>query len=131
MLATGGTKEIKMKLKIGQIIYLKPVNNQLRRGKEIKEVEISRIGRKWFYVKTPGTDAAGWEWQRDKFDIDTLNQSNGEYVNDWDGYLSLKEIEDEKEQLNLYMELGRFFSEYGRSSLSLGKLQEMYKIACR
>ncbi len=119
-----------MKLRIGQIIYLKPVNNELRRNKEVRAVEIVKIGRKWFTVKEPNTDGSSWQWKRDRFDINTLNHDGGGYVNSWDGYLTLQDIEKEKEHSRLSSELSKFFSRWNRSSLSLEKLQKMYKIAC-
>lgn len=38
-------------MKVGQKIYLKPIGNRARYSQEIKEVRVSKVGRKYFELE--------------------------------------------------------------------------------
>lgn len=81
------------KVEVGQKIYIKPINNASRYGKEIIEETVTKVGRKYFQV------SKSW---LGRFFIDTMNQDNGDYMSNYLAYGTLEEIEQEKEESTLY-----------------------------
>lgn len=106
-------------MEVGQKVYLKPVGNQTRYSKEIKETRISKVGRKYFELE---------ESYYGRFFIKTMNQDCGQYISGYTCYLSLQEIEDEKEALKLYTEIKKVFSGFSNTDLSLSQLKEINRI---
>ncbi len=74
-------------LSIGQEIFLKPIGNAGRRSSEIKKSVIEFIGSKYFEVKD----------FRNRFKISDGLEDQGQYNSDYQSYLSMQEISDEKE----------------------------------
>ena len=105
-------------MEVGQKIYLKPIGNQARYSKEIKETIISKIGRKYFEVEDSGYG---------RFFIDTMNQDCGQYVSGYTCYLSLQEIEHEKEAKILSEKIKKVFSGFS-PDLPLDKLKKIERI---
>jgi hypothetical protein len=112
----GGSK---MKLEIGQKLFLKPVNNRARYGNnEIKEATVSKVGRKYFEVS---------ELSRTKFEIDSLREVS-EYVPDWEVYFSKQQILDEDEINKLTSDFRLFFTRFDQPKLSLEQLRKIKEI---
>ena len=100
-------------MKIGDKIYLEPKSNAARYSKEVKTVTIKSIGRKYFEVNE----------MYGRFFIETLEMDGGQYTSDWQGYLSLKHIEDKIESKKICNELRQFFN--GRVDLPIEKIREI------
>ena len=100
-------------MEIGNEIYLEPKSNAARYSKEIKTVTIKKIGRKYFEVNE----------MNGRFFIDTLEIDGGQYTPEWQGYLSLKHIEDKIESEKICNELRQFFN--GRVGLPIEKMREI------
>ncbi|MFQ3543547.1 hypothetical protein Q7A53_05630 [Halobacillus rhizosphaerae] len=115
----------KERLKVGMKLYLQPTGNMARRTKEVKEVTVSKVGRKYFEVE---------ELWRDKFAIDDLRDVT-EYSNDWQGYFSLQELEDDEEYEELLSDLRIYFGSIGRNrnstNLSLDQLRQIKEMIKR
>lgn len=103
-------------LKEGQTIYLKPINNAARYNQDIKEVKISKVGRKYFETFGYG-----------KFFIDTLKQNNGNYLPNYVAYTNNQDILDENECLEIYSFIDRYFR-YDWGGLSLEKMRQIKDI---
>lgn len=104
------------KLYIGRIVYLKPINNNARKGnKKIEECKIEKIGRKYFEV----------DYRSLRFTIDNLEHAT-EYSKDWKLHLSEQDILDEYEKNDLNNQIENVFR-YG-SKLSLDKLRRIKMI---
>lgn len=103
-------------MEVGQKVYIKPIGNATRCSKEIKEGTISKIGRKYFELKE----------NYGRFFIDGMHQDGGQYISNYQCYLSLQEIEDEEELYNLQHWLRKEFS-YS-SNYSLKTLREVKKL---
>jgi hypothetical protein len=108
-----------MKLKVGQKIYVLPINNAARREKDIKEDLIVSVGRKYFKLQNH-------PWSR--FYIETLYEDGGQYSPDWLCYLSLKDYEDEKETNSLRRFCEDTFGHGSNIKLTLDKLRRIVKI---
>lgn len=105
-------------MEVGQKIYLKPIGNRARYNEGIKEVRIGKVGRKYFELE-------GSHYGR--FFIDTMTQDGGQYMSEYTCYLSLQDIEDEKEALRLFTEIKKVFSGFN-TDLPLSKLKEIDRI---
>lgn len=105
-----------MKLEIGQTIYLNPINNEARYNRNIKQVKIIKIGRKYFEV----TDC------RDRLNIETMLSDNGEYAPCFKAYLSLEQIENENKKHHLFDKFRKLF-QY-QNKFSLEQLEKIDKI---
>lgn len=105
-------------MKKGQSVYLKPINNALRYSTEIIESKISKIGRKYFELE---------DRHLGRFFIDSMSQDGGKYVGDYQCYLSIKEIEEEKEREGLVREISVSFEKV-RSKLALSQLKAIHDI---
>lgn len=110
-------------MKVGDKVYLKPVNNQARYIKNtlldnIKEATIEKIGKKYFYIK---------EYPIYKFGIEKM-QDISNYCANYEVYLSLQEIKDEEEYSNLLRDIDRELNKYGKIDLSLEQLRKIKEI---
>jgi hypothetical protein len=110
-------------MNVGDIVYLKPLNNNARYCKDgilnhIKQGEVVKVGKKYFYIK-------GYE--RQKFGIEEMHDIS-EYCAGWQVYHSIQEIHDEVEHGKLSDEIRKYFSVYGKVSLSLSKLRKIKEV---
>ena len=112
------------KPQVGDTVYLKPINNQMRRSSEIMEREVKRVGRKYFYV----AESKGPFHMEIKINIETMQEDQGGYSGDWQAYYSLQEIEDEKEQHHLSCVLRDLFGGWSRNGLTLDQLRRIKAI---
>lgn len=104
-------------IKIGQKIFLKPINNAARRGVnvEIREAEVAKVGRKYFELK---------EGYYGKFHIENLTQVS-DYTPSYQGYFSKQDIEEEIESKILYDEIRHKYFNYYQPKISLKILREI------
>jgi hypothetical protein len=107
-----------MKLKVGQTVYLEPTGNAVRYSKDIIETKVTRVGRKYFEVQN----------NRCKFDIENMYDVSNCYSN-YNVYLSMQEIEDKNEKIELNKFFSDLFAGYCDSGLSLEQLRAMKKVA--
>ena len=105
-------------MEVGQKIYLKPIGNQARYSQEIKEVRVGKVGRKYFELE---------DKHYGRFFIETMNQDCGQYISGYTCYLSMQEIEDEKQAIELLTEIKKVFSGFS-TDLPLSKLKEIHRI---
>lgn len=108
----------KRPLKLGQPVYIERVHNFTRNNSNTLHTTISTVGTKYFQV----TDLP-----RERFRVDTLRHDGGRYSSKYKVYLSLQEIEDEKEANKINQELIGYFS-HGVSKLPLEKLKKIKEI---
>ncbi|PGO29190.1 hypothetical protein CN984_12145 [Bacillus cereus] len=97
---------------VGQKVYLEPCNNQSRRSKEIRESEVKKVGRKYFFVGNVGEEH-NQEYLWIKFYIKDLRQVT-DYSPSWMLYFSRQEILDRQEYITLMSEISDLFR-YGSS----------------
>jgi hypothetical protein len=110
------------KMQVKDKVWLKPLNNQLRRSKEIKECVIKKIGRKYIEVENP-------DWDADiiKIEIETRREVT-KYSPDWELYFSKQELLDEIEKEKLENDIKAIFGCYRGTDLSLDQLRRIKKI---
>jgi len=77
-------------IKVGQKIWLEPLSNAARYSKDPVEEVITKIGRKYFHTQWKG-----------RFDIQSMNQDNGEYSSQYKAYLNKQDIVDANEIVKL------------------------------
>lgn len=116
-------------LKVGQKVYVKPVGNSARYIKDnildnIKESEVEKIGKKYFYLK---------EFSREKFGFEyadsNICSSISDYSANFEVYLSKQDIMDDIERNKIIYELKQFFYYYGQSKyLTLEQLRKIKEI---
>lgn len=107
-------------LKVGQKVYVKPIGNAARCDSKIKEEVISEVKRKYFKLEG---------WYRTRFFIDGLYEDCGQYISNHQCYLSMQEIEDEKEHTKLMREMNETFDYLrGRRNITLEQLRKIKKI---
>ena len=94
-------------MEIGQTVYLRPIGNAARGSSKIEEVVITKVGRKYFETEGHG-----------RFEIETMRQDGRGYVSNYQAYLSLEDIEQEKEQNRLVDEICKVFRGYGRPEVT-------------
>lgn len=110
-------------MKIGDIVYVKPINDRARCFKDdilnhIETDTVEKVGKKYFYLKN---------YPRYKFEFDTMcNVSN--CSSSWRVYLSMQEMYDEKEFNKLKQEIRNVFGSYGKLSLPLDQLRKIKAI---
>ena len=111
------------KPQVGDTVYLKPINNELRRSTEVLTRTVKKIGRKYFDV---------WDGSNihtiHQFFIDTMLENERGYLADWQAYYSLQEIEDEQEKSEKLFYFRRFFDGPLRSQLTLDQLRRIKAI---
>ena len=104
---------MKEELKVGRKVFLKPVNNMVRYGyNKILESEITKVGRKYFYIK---------QFPKNKYRIEDLEEES-EYVPDWEVYFSRQEILDEREYEKLFIVISSKFDFMAKKDLTLDQL---------
>lgn len=107
-----------MKIELGLKVFLRPTGNIARYDKNIKTGEITKIGRKYFYVGV------------EKFELETLRNINMDCNSAWVLYFSEQEILDEKEKNELSEKFHKLFHWTGNyNKLTLEQLKEMASIA--
>lgn len=111
----------------GRIFYVVPTGNLVRSyGSDAREGVVTKVGRKYIYVKIDGVYYGGEEGVR--FDKNTLRGEQGCNSN-WIAYCSMQEIEDMREKKRLHSELREFFDWRGKShKLTLKQLREIKAI---
>lgn len=87
------------------------------RPEKQREATVSKVGKKYFYVDN----------DKLKFDMETLFESS-EYGQRCRCFLSLQDILDENEQIELSKELRNLVGQYGTSNISLEKLRKIMEI---
>jgi len=103
---------MKHDLKVDQIIWVK-------NDKGVFEKTINKVGRKYFYVNYG-------KWSEIKFSIETMQEiKDGGYQAK--AYLSLQDIEDEKESKRILRLLGDAFR-YNTDRYNLSQLKQVSKI---
>lgn len=115
------------KIKVGQELYIMPVGNLVRSyGNNIRKGVVTKVGRKYLYVKIEGVYFGGEEGSR--FDKETL-RGESEYNSPWLAFRSMQEIEDQEEASRLREEFQKFFNWGGKShKLTLKQLKAIEKI---
>jgi len=109
-----------MNLTIGQTVYVKPINNAARSGfRKVEEATVSKIGRKWFYLKEMAEE-------RHRFDLVTGYKDGRGYSSNYKVYSSMEEILLEKEARELQDFLRITFSAFPKLSLpAMRKIKEI------
>ncbi len=115
------------KPKVGDIVYLKPINNQERRSSGILERQVTRIGRKYFYVADLSEAKRSFRSEI-KINIETMEEDQDYRLGEWKAYYSMQEIEEGKEKSNSLLDLRRFFDGPLRSQLTLDQLRRIKAI---
>lgn len=111
-------------MEIGQKIYFRCIGNAHRRyGDKILEATVSKVGRKYFEV-----DSDHAQLTRERFFIHSLCHDGGEYIPNYHGYFSIKEIEEEDEALNILHKAYRFFKDIYPGKLDGFTLEELRTI---
>lgn len=113
-------------LKVGDKVYLKPINSRYITNnnilEHIKECEIKKIGRKYFEVWEKNK-----EWTTLRFRVEDFQQVS-HYSIDWELYFNKQEIIDEIEHLNLANEIRNAIGNRGITKLSLEQLRKIKSI---
>ena len=106
-----------MKLIKGQELYLIPSYLDSRKS-EPEKVIIKTVGRKYFQLE---------EYSRNKYSLETLSEVND--IN-YKGqcYITLQEILDLKEHINLFDKVKNIFVGYNKIDISLSQLREINNI---
>jgi len=111
-------------MQIGDKVYLKPTDRNSRRGKEVQEYIISKIGRKYLEVVQQLGDTFSI-----KFDMEKEYQQVSNYSADWELYFSKQEILDEQESIRLSDDIRKEIGNYGfPKDLSLDQLKRIKAI---
>jgi hypothetical protein len=105
-------------MKVGQKIYLRPFGNKARYSNTIEEATITKIGRKYF-------EAGGSYGSYGRFYIDNLMHDNGQYVSNYKAYLSIEEIEQERESKGIWEKLRQFYFNSSKPQFSLTTLRKI------
>lgn len=117
---------MKVELKVGQTVYLKPQGNTARRLRTIEDIlgkviesKITKIGKKYFYVKSR------FDTHPDmKIDKETMNEHSN-YCSDWKAYLSKQDILDEFEIKSLLQKFSDIFRYGSSKQISLNQLRRI------
>lgn len=115
------------KIEAGQELYVIPTGSLARYyGSDVRKGVVTKVGRKYLYVKIEGVYFGGEEGSR--FDKNTL-RGESEYNSNWLAFCSMQEIEDREEAGRLHEELQKFFGWGGGShKLTLKQLKAIEKI---
>lgn len=109
-------------MKVGDIVFLKKVNN-LARGEDnieklIIETKISKIGSKYFYIE-------GFE--KTKFSFEEMRDVS-EYCACYEVYLNKQDIYDEYEINDLKFKIRARFNYFGKKKENLEILRQISKL---
>lgn len=106
-------------LSVGQTVYIKPVWNSARNGKDIIETKISKIGTKYIETEKFG--------DRHKFNISNGIEKSKRcgFGYDYTLHLTKQEIEDEKERQELLRDIYR---DWYHLNLTLDQLRRIKAI---
>lgn len=112
------------KPKVGDKLWALPIGNNARGRKELKleEAEVSKVGRKYFYVKVHG------RWGEYKFYLDSWAEANESCMVSYCLYSSPQEWEDEKERRHIHGDISHAFNYGGSGCLSLEELRSISAI---
>jgi len=107
---------------VGQKVFITTCGNLAR--KEVRELfgEVSRVGRKYFNVKFDGS------FLEINCHIDGWHQNNGEYIADYEVWESKEEYERSKQMADLDKKIAKYFSSFGRATLTLDQLEKVAEI---
>lgn len=105
-------------LTVGQKLYLVPSTLDCAKNREPKEVTISKVGQKYFYLQ---------EYQRNKYDIETLQEVNN-FNYKGQCYFTLQEILNLREINSLYRKIREYFSGYREKEISLENLRKINEL---
>ena len=105
-------------MKEGDKIFIKTCGNAARcRGSRIIDTVITKVGRKYFFVK---------DLPRIKFSIDTMREVT-DYCVDYVAYISKEKILEEIELSSLNAKIKEFFI-YNAKKLTLDQLRQIDEI---
>lgn len=108
---------MKNEIKVGQIVYSE-------KGQEVLEWEVTKIGRKYFYVKN--------SWWEKKVDFEELRYEDKDYTqHNIQFYLTREEINLKNENNSLLRELSNQFSNsyyHTKKVLTLDQIRRIHKI---
>lgn len=106
-------------MKVGDKIWIEPISRRLRRSNpEVRECTISKVGRKYIYVK---------ELSYSRFFKEGLLEDPGGYNSKYQAYLTLQDYKDKVEKEDLYSSIRKHFKAYS-PSLTLEQLRSIDKI---
>lgn len=113
-------------LQVGQEIFLEPQCNALIYSDKIVKAKITEIKNKYFKVIRDGYTTE----DRNRYHNDSLSQDGGQYRSDWQGYITLQEIEDRIERNKLTLYFGFEVFKYGNNckNLSIDQLRRIKSI---
>ena len=116
-----------MGLKVGQKVFVMKVGNAARSYKNnperlIEEDEISKVGNKYFYLK--GFEGYGRKTQFCKENFINVSQCSADYRI----YLSMQEIEDEREYGIKLDSIIKKIGQYGSTNFSLEQIRKIHDI---
>ena len=114
------------KPQVGDTVYLKPINNQGRRSNGILERQVTRVGRKYFYVADLSEEKRSFRSEI-KINIETMEEDQDYRLGEWKAYYSLQDIEDERECAEIGQQLSRIFIG-SRHGLTLDQLRRIKAI---
>lgn len=81
------------KIKVGQIVYAKPINDAARYDKNLITCIVISVGNKYFQIKK--ISDINYSSFRNQFYIDGLKEKSANYYPDYRIYLSKEEVEEE------------------------------------
>lgn len=107
------------------VVGMKLIDRQSRHrsNSELVEVEVKRVGRKYFW--TGELDKGEWSWI--KFELDGWREVS-EYSSNHSLYESKQEVLDEQESIKLAAEIREAFGGFGRCGYSLETLRKIKEL---
>ena len=109
-------------MEIGQKVYIVKQNYK---GEEIiEEYEIQKIGRKYFYVWQNNAEYTILKYEINPYDFYTYK---GDYYSKDNLYLTMQDIQNKKDSIDLYRKIKNALSNY-TPSVSLDKLKKINEI---
>ena len=109
---------MKHNLSVGQTVYVKPIRNRFSKDNIYDEV-IKSIGNKYFYLEKA---------YYGRFEIKSMYQDGRGYGSDYRIYLSMQEIDDEKERDSIVQGLRKLFDFGHPVNLALDQLRRIMEI---
>lgn len=103
-------------MEIGQKIFLKTQNNKARyTGSQIIDTEVTKVGRKYFWVE---------ELPRTKFSKESMEEVT-DYCASYKAYVSRVAIEEELEKTALEQKIRTAIGNFGRTRITLYQLRRI------